>query len=130
MAVVVEPLAGAMVKVGAVPVPLRAITTSPLIASSTMVKSPVRAPAAVGLKVIRTLQEALTATLVAQVVVAAKSPVVAMLRMLSGALPEFVKVSDCAALVIPASREPKSEMVPDNVTAGTVGFLLSPLRNK
>jgi hypothetical protein len=79
VAVVVPPLAGVMARVGVVPVPLRAITTSPLIASSEIVSSPVRAPAAVGLKVIRTLQDALGAMLAAQLLVAAKSPVVVML---------------------------------------------------
>jgi len=79
VAVVAPPLAGVMARVGVVPAPPSAINASPLIASSTIVNSPVRAPAAVGLKVIRTLQDALGATLAEQVFVAAKSPVVVML---------------------------------------------------
>src|SRR5512136_2080127 len=105
-----------MVRVGAVPVPLRASTCSALIASLTIVRSPVRAPAAVGLKVTVTVQDALGARLAAQVFVAEKSPAAITLRMLRGALPELVIVTDCPGLVTPTSNEPKPAMPPDNVT--------------
>ena len=67
-----------------------------------------RAPESVGEKVTLTVHEALTAKVLeplGQVFVGIKSlgsaPVEAMLLILKGAVPMFVKVTDCAVLVVP-----------------------------
>jgi hypothetical protein len=69
-----------------------------------------RVPAAVGVKVMLIVQEALTASVldpVGQLLVWAKSPGFvppsAMLLMLSGTVPELVSVIVCAALVVPTT---------------------------
>jgi hypothetical protein len=69
-----------------------------------------RAPAAVAVKVMLIVQDALTASVmepVGQLLVWAKSPgfvpLSAMLLMLSGAVPVLVSVIVCAALVVPTT---------------------------
>jgi hypothetical protein len=87
------------------PVPVRLTDCGLLEALSVMLSLPDRAPEAVGLKVTLMLQLAPAATELPQVLVCAKSllfvPVTAMLARLSGALPVFERVTDCAALVVP-----------------------------
>ena len=59
---------------------------------SAIVTVPVLVPLALGLNVTLTLHEAPAATLEPQVLVWEKSPLIAMLVMVSVALPEFVRV--------------------------------------
>lgn len=80
------------------PVPLR-LTVWVLFATSlllsVMVSVPVRVPAAVGVKVTLIVQLAPAVTEFPHVVVCAKSPLVAMLEMVSGASPLLVNVTFC-----------------------------------
>jgi fumarate reductase subunit D len=62
------------------------------LALSAIVTVPVLVPLALGLNVTLTLHEAPAATLEPQVLVWEKSPLIAMLVMVSVALPEFVRV--------------------------------------
>jgi hypothetical protein len=66
-----------------------------------MVSVPVSVPAAVGEKVTLIVQEPLAATLPAQVSVSPKLALVAMLAMVSAALPVLLKVTGCDPLVVP-----------------------------
>ena len=43
-----------------------------------------------------------------------------MLEIVRGAVPEFVKVTDCAALVVPTSCDPKLRLAGEKLTAGAV----------
>src|SRR5689334_18359024 len=83
-----------------------------------MLSVPVRAPATVGANVTEMLQLAPAATGAPHVFVALKSPVLEMLLMVSGAVPEFVTVTTCAALTVPTGWPPKAILVFDRVTAG------------
>ena len=92
--------------------------------SSVMVSVALRAPAAVGLKVTLKVQLAPAASVAGnapQVFVWAKSPLVAMALIVSGALPLLVSVTVCAALVVPTFWLPKLRLAGDSVTAGAVG---------
>jgi hypothetical protein len=93
-------LDGDTLATGTAPVPDRLIVCGLLLALSVMVIEPVRAPAAVGVKVTLIVQFPLAATLVPQVLVSAKSPLGVILLMLSDALPELVSVTGWAALVV------------------------------
>ena len=65
-----------------------------------MVNIPVRLPLAVGVNVTDIWQVPPAATDAPQLLVSAKSPGVEIVVMLSVALPAFVKVTLCAALVV------------------------------
>jgi hypothetical protein len=83
-----------------------------------MVTDPVLVPAAVGLKVTLRVQLALAARLEPQVLVWEKSPLAAMLEIVSAALPLFVSVIVSAELVVPTSWLPKLYDVGDRFTTG------------
>ena len=89
------------------PVPVRLIVCGLPAALSVIAREAVREPVAEGVKVTLIVQLAPAATLVPQVFVCAKSPllvpVTAMLVMLSAAVPLFVSVTVCAALVVPTA---------------------------
>lgn len=82
-------------------VPFRTIACGLLGAPSVMVMLPIRAPVAVGVKVMLTAQAVCTARLVPQVLLWAKSPLAMMLDIAKGAGPGFHTVTVCAALVVP-----------------------------
>ncbi len=82
-----------------------------------MVKEPVLAPVTVGLKVIRIMQEAPTATLAPQLLVWEKSPLVLILVMLRVAFPEFLSVT-LLALLEASGCEAKVKEVGESVTTG------------
>lgn len=86
-----------------------------------MLKDPVRCPFVVGLKVTVTVQLAPAARLVPQVVVRAKSPVVAMLLMVKEAFPVLLRVTGCAALVVLTFCELNVRLPGDKDTAGAGG---------
>lgn len=85
----------------ATPPPRSGTTCGLPAASSVMVSVPVRVPVAVGVKVTLISQLAPAATEAPQVLVSAKSPLTATLLMVNGALPVFVRVTVCGALVMP-----------------------------
>ena len=95
-----ERLLGESVAFGTVPVPVRATACGLFAALSVMVTDPARLPEALGVKVTLIVQLVLPATDCPQLFVWAKSPVMAMLVMLSGATEVFGIVMVCAGLVV------------------------------
>jgi len=87
-------------------------------ALSVMVTTPVRVPGVEGVKVTLIEQPAPAATLVPQLVVSVKSPLAEILEMLSGALPEWVRVTVCGALDGPTGGERKVNLAGGSVRAG------------
>lgn len=86
-----------------VPVPLKVAICGLLEALSTTVRVPVRAPSAVGVKVIVIVQPVSFARVcgaIGQLFVCAKSPVTAIDETLSGTPCRFLKAILCAALVV------------------------------
>ena len=83
------------------PVPVSEMACGVLAASSAMLTEPVLAPVPVGVNVMETTQLALTARLVPQVFVSAKSPVDVMLVMFNVPFPVLVTVTFFGALVVP-----------------------------
>lgn len=83
-----------------IPDPLSEITCGLSAALSVMVVVAVKDATLVGVKVTEMLQEAPAAILPPQVVVSAKTPVVAMLVMVRDALPVLVIVTVCGRLVV------------------------------
>ena len=84
-----------------------------------------RAPDAVGLNVTEIVQLAPAASVlgaIGHVFVCAKSAAFAPVRpielIVSAPVPEFVRVTFCAGLVVPTSRLPKARLVGESVTAG------------
>ena|SRR5438093_1459107 len=100
------------------PSPVRLAVWGLLRALSIMFSAPARDPMAEGVNVTLIPQLAPIARLVPQLFVWAKSPLAAMLETVSGALPELVRVSACAALVVPTCCDPKVRLVEESVTAG------------
>jgi hypothetical protein len=95
---------GERLTAGATPVPVRLTAWGLPLALSVIVTAALRAPVAVGLNVTLMVQLAAAATLVPQVLVWLKSPlfvpVMAMLVMLSAAVPVFERVTACAVLLV------------------------------
>ena len=114
---------------GAVPVPTIVMFCVPPPALSLMVTAPVREPAAVGENVtaIVHVPEAATSVEIEQVVPAprAKSPLAASAVILSALLPVLVKVTDCAAAVVPTTVLPKLRLEGVSITPGAVPVPLS-----
>ena len=94
-------LVGEMLMAGVLPVPLSAAVCGELAALSTKLIAAVSAPAAAGVKVTVTAQEALTASVDPQVLVCeneeAFAPVMLMPETDIEAVPEFVSVTICVA---------------------------------
>src|SRR5579864_199650 len=90
----------------AVPVPVRLTVCGLFAALSVKVIVPVRVPVAVGVNVTLIVQLPPMATRLPQVFVCPKSPLGTILEMLSAAVPVFVSVSVCAALVAPTVVPP------------------------
>jgi hypothetical protein len=86
---------------------------------SVMVTAPVLVPPTTGTKVTERMQVAPAATDVPQVLLAAKAPVAAMEEIMRGAVPELVRVTIWAELVVPTVWEAKVRLVDERVTAGT-----------
>ena len=85
---------------------------------SVMVTAPVLDPLAPGLKVTLTLHETPAAKLDAQVLVWEKSPLIAMLVMVSGAVPVLARVKLCGSLLVPTACEAKVKDAGERLTAG------------
>jgi hypothetical protein len=99
------------------PVPVRETVCGGPLALSVMVMVPVRVPPVVGVKVTEILQVAPVATLLLQVLVAAKSPEVVIDAMLKAAWPELVSVMVCAELVEPVACAANVRLVGVSVAA-------------
>src|SRR3954469_5483839 len=116
-----RPTAGA----GCVPVPPSPRLCGLSEASSAIETLALRGPEAVGEKVTIRLHVALTASVTGatgQLLVCAKSgafaPVMPMLVIVSGAVPELRNVELCEPLVVPTSCDPYVRLVGESVTAG------------
>lgn len=99
-------------------------------ALSVIVTVPVRAPAAVGVKVTEIVQLPPSARLAPQLCVSAKSPDAVIEVITRAAVPESVSVTVWAALVVPSICEAKERLVGESVTAGaaTTGGVPVPLK--
>ena len=93
-----DPETGTTVK--SPPVPVRATVCGLPVALSEMVSEPERAPAAVGVKVTVSVQEAFAATLVPQLLVCEKSPEAVALLIVRAEVPVFFSVTVCDALAV------------------------------
>ena len=113
-----EPDAAASVK--SWPVPLRATLCGLSEALSEMLRVPVLVPPATGLKVTEMVQLAPALTVVPQVLVWEKSPLAVTLEMVSEALPVSVRVTLCAALLVPDIWSGKVSEEDDKLTRGTI----------
>jgi len=95
------------------------------VALSVTVTEAVRVPVAVGLNLTLIVQPLPALSELPQVVVLGKSPllapVIAILVILSGALPVFLSVTLFDPLVVPTLRAEKVKLVGERLTAGAVG---------
>ena len=116
VAEVEEPEAAASVK--SWPVPLSATLCVLPGASSVMVRDPVLAPAALGVKVTLIVQLAFTLTELPQVFVCAKSSLIATLEIAKETSPLFVSVTDWDVVVEPTITPPKERLVRETKARG------------
>ena len=93
------------------PVPVKVTVCGLPAALSEMLRLPLRVPVAVGIKITLTVQLFPAGTLVAQLFVWVKSPVAVILEIVSAALPVLVRVTDCAALLVPTDWLPNVTVV-------------------
>src|SRR4051812_37060629 len=94
-----------------IPLPEREVVVGLLTAFDVIVTEPVRAPPVVGANRTLIVQVAFTARLVPQVFVCEKSPVAAIELIVAAAVPPFVIVVVCAALVFPTTVDGKLRLV-------------------
>jgi hypothetical protein len=115
-------LVGVAAATGALPVPVRVTVCGLPPALSVMLTEAVRAPVAAGVNVTLIVQLPLAATELPQVLVTAKSPgsvpVVPTLVIVKLAFPVLVRVTDCAALVVPRFWLVKVRVAGERLTAG------------
>jgi hypothetical protein len=108
------------------PVPLReavCVVPATLPELSVTVNVAVRFPGAVGSNVMEIVQLPLAATVLPQVLVCPKSPALAppmaMLAIVNGPVPEFVKLTVCAVAVTPTLVSVNATTVGDNAAVGS-----------
>src|ERR1700680_4927587 len=101
-----------------VPVPLSGTVCGLSAALSVKLRVPLRVPVAVGVKVTFTVQLAAAARTAWQSFVWAKSPLLAMLTMASGALPLLVRVTGFGALFAPSVCGEKLRLVGFRLATG------------
>src|SRR5512140_3455117 len=117
------------------PVPVSVTGETATLLLLVAVSDPLRSPVVAGVNVTLIRQLAPAVTLVPQLLVWLKSPVVAMPLMVSGALPVLVNVTLCAELETPTNWPAKPRLTgkrvatgalptPDNATVGTAVLLL------
>ena len=87
---------------------------------SVTVMEPVREPVAVGVKVTLTVHDELAARLVPQVFVCEKSPLAAMLEIVSVALPGLLRVTLCGLLLVPSTCPENVNELGDRLAADAV----------
>src|SRR6266478_3608718 len=112
--------AGVAFRTLAPPVPVSDTVCGLPEALSVMVRVPVRVPVAVGVKVTLTVQLVLTARLVPQLLLCAKSPLAVMLATLAAAVPVFDTVTGCDALLPPSTCAAKVSVLVDTAMTGAV----------
>ena len=117
-------LEGEMPATGALPVPVKLTVCGLPAALSAMLTEAVRLPMAAGVNVTLMVQFPPADTEEPHVLVTAKSPgsapVVPILLIVKLPLPVLVRVTDCAALVVPGFWFPKLRVDAERVTAGAV----------
>jgi hypothetical protein len=114
-------LVGDKVAVGAVPVPVKLITCGLLGASSAMVNAPLRSPMLVGTKVTLTVHETPAPRVegdIGQELLRVKSPLTAIPVMLNATVPVLLRVTVCAALVLPTSWAANVRLDAERLRAG------------
>lgn len=119
---------GTKLKPAEVPVPDKATDCGLPDALSVTERVPLRGPVTVGVKVTLMLQFAPAASVLPQLFVWAKSPLAAMVAIDKGPVPLFVRMTVCAALVLPTLWAGKVTVVGERVAPGTVGRDPVPLR--
>ena len=87
---------------------------------SVTVTEPLRDPVAVGAKVTLIVHDELAARLVPQVFVCEKSPLAAMLEIVSVALPGLLRVTLCGLLLVPNTCPENVNEVGDRLAADAV----------
>jgi hypothetical protein len=102
------------------PVPDKLTACGLPVASSVIENVPVLEPEVVGVKVTENEQLPPARTVPPQVLVFAKSPVMPVEAIVSVAVPVFVRVTVCAAEVIPTVSDPNAKLPVENETAGAV----------
>ena len=95
---------------GAIPVPVIFTTCGLGVAPSLKVNAPVIAATTLGLKVTFTVQLLFTASELGQLLVSEKSPLATIELIGKAPDPVLVRVTDLAALVVPAARLPKAKV--------------------
>lgn len=106
---------------GVAPEPVKEVCAEAGVPLLVMVNVPLRLPAAVGLKVTRTLQELPAATepeVMHVPPVTAKSPLVFTPMMVAASAALFVKVALCAEDAVPIVVEPNASEAGDKLTCG------------
>jgi hypothetical protein len=119
-------IVGGVVSGTAVPVPVNVMLCGLPVALSVTTKLPVRVPVADGVNVTFVVQLAAGARVAPQVVVPFAKlvelvPPIAMLVMFSVLPPVLVRVTVCAALVVPIVVLPKTSGADSDAAAGTTG---------
>jgi len=117
----------------AAPVPVRAAVCGEPVALSAIERLAVRVPVAAGLNSTETVQVAAAASVVPHVVADLRKELASVPVMVSDvsvrvAVPEFLTVTTCAAVVEPTVVEAKVRLVGDNVTAGAAAAAPVPVR--
>ena len=108
-------------RTGAVPVPVNETVCGLPVPLLVRVSVPVRAPAAVGVKITEIVHVALIAMLAVQpVFVWAKSPLTAIFEIVSAAVPVFVTVTVWAELDAPTAILPRFRVVTERERTGAV----------
>jgi len=87
---------------------------------SVTVTEPLRDPVAVGAKVTLIVHDELAARLVPQVFVCEKSPLAAMLEIVSVALPGLLRVTLCGLLLVPSTCPENVNELGDRLAADAV----------
>ena len=119
---------------GATPVPLKEIRCGLLFALSVIVTCPVREPAAVGVNVMLMVQLPRPGTELPQVLVWAKSPVIAIPLMLKAVDELLLSVTERDALVLPTATLPKERELLERLAlwadAGCTAATIAAIRMK
>jgi len=113
-------LVGLNVGAFSTPLPDSAAETAPPCELLETVREPVRTPVADGVKLTLMVQFVAAASVVPQLFVCAKSPVIVIAESVNGAVPVFDSVALCAGLVVPITWPLKVRMVGESTAMGAV----------
>src|SRR5580658_1743844 len=112
-----------------VPVPDSVTICALVKAESLIVKVPVKDPAAVGEKVTSMVQVLPVVSSLGQVLVSAKSPAILMLVIFSGVAPGLLRVTTCAALLVPTACPAKVRLLGAKPITGSFNSTLAEPRS-